>query len=146
MIRLIAHRGNYKGKNLFEENKPDYILKAIEKGYDVELDIWNIDNKLYLGHDAPVHEIEVNFLVAQKDKFWCHAKNLEVVAVLKNLDVNWFWHESDKITLTSKGNIWPYIDIFLDGAVVNQPTKQSKYWTEKLYLTMNFYGICSDEF
>jgi len=47
---LISHRGNIDGKTLLE-NQPSYIDDAIDLGYDVEIDIWYIGDKLYLGHD-----------------------------------------------------------------------------------------------
>ena len=36
---LIAHRGNINGPDKAKENHPDYINKAIEAGYNVEIDI-----------------------------------------------------------------------------------------------------------
>ena len=36
---LIAHRGNVSGPNPEMENNPLYIDRALEKGYDVEIDI-----------------------------------------------------------------------------------------------------------
>ena len=38
-MKLIAHRGNIHGENPSEENKPEYIDAAIDKGYDVEIDV-----------------------------------------------------------------------------------------------------------
>ena len=37
---LISHRGNIEGKQPKLENKPEYISKALELGYNVEIDIW----------------------------------------------------------------------------------------------------------
>ena len=37
-----------------------------------------------------------------------HTKNLECFYELTNFDVNFFWHEEDKIVLTSKGFLWNY--------------------------------------
>jgi hypothetical protein len=45
---LIAHRGNLNGPNKESENMPDYINIAIEKGFYVEIDVWLINNKLFL--------------------------------------------------------------------------------------------------
>ena len=50
---LISHRGNISGIDKQSENKPDYILNALNIGYDVEIDIWHYKNELYLGHDEP---------------------------------------------------------------------------------------------
>jgi len=38
-MKLISHRGNLFGPNPTNENNPDYILNAIELGYDVEIDV-----------------------------------------------------------------------------------------------------------
>ena len=111
---LIAHRGNYRGKNISRENHPDYIQEAIKKGYDVELDVWNIDGSYYLGHDEPHILIKNNFI--ENKKMWCHAKNIQALhSMLTTSNVHCFWHEDDKVTLTSKGFIWKYPEVYLKG-------------------------------
>ena len=47
-MKLISHRGNINGPNKTEENSPEHILNAINNGYDVEIDVWFIDDKWYL--------------------------------------------------------------------------------------------------
>ena len=37
---LIAHRGNTRGPKPEKENQPEYILQAIQEGFDVEIDVW----------------------------------------------------------------------------------------------------------
>jgi hypothetical protein len=106
---LISHRGNLNGPQPNKENSPDYINKAIESGYNVEIDIWFINNKWYLGHDNPTYEIKYNFLF--DSQFWLHAKNGEAFDKLlrdKNYDFNVFWHTTEDWVLTSKGYIWTY--------------------------------------
>jgi hypothetical protein len=108
-MKYIAHRGNLYGPNPEKENHPDYINEAIKLGYDVEIDVWFIDNKWYLGHDNPIYEIKYNFLF--DSRFWLHAKNGEVFDKLikdKNYDFNVFWHTTEDWILTSKGFIWTY--------------------------------------
>ena len=73
---LIAHRGNTEGENKEEENKEEYILKALSQGYDVEIDVWVIKTfspyyKIFLGHDNPKYEIKLDFLLEHKEKLWC---------------------------------------------------------------------------
>ena len=53
----IAHRGNINGKFESYENEPNYIDRAIELGYDVEIDLWWVDGRTYLGHDEPQYEV-----------------------------------------------------------------------------------------
>jgi hypothetical protein len=108
-MKLIAHRGNINGPNLEKENHPDYINKAIESGYDVEIDVWLINNKWYLGHNSPEYEIKYNFLF--DSRFWLHAKNGEAFDKLlndKNYNFNVFWHTTEDWVLTSKKYIWTY--------------------------------------
>lgn len=131
---FIAHRGNTNGKSK-DENKPFYIKKAIEKGFDVEIDIWVLGEKIYLGHDKPETEIEISFLEEYKDKLWCHSKNKEALELLyKNF--NTFWHQNDNYTITSKNFIWAY---------PNQKTS-GIYVMPELHNTpiQKCQGICSD--
>jgi len=62
----IAHRGNTQGPNPDKENHPDYLRDAVRKGYDVELDVWLINGKYILGHDAPQYEVPDYFLENNK--------------------------------------------------------------------------------
>jgi len=59
---LISHRGNINGRIRDKENHPDYIQQAIDLNYYVEIDVWLVDNKLYLGHDGPQYPIKEEFL------------------------------------------------------------------------------------
>ena len=104
---LIAHRGNITGKNPEKENEPSYILDAINKGFDVEIDVWYVNNTFFLGHDKSQYEIDVEFLF--NDKIWCHAKNIDALyEMIKYSDIHCFWHQTDDVTLTSKGYLWTF--------------------------------------
>ena len=138
-MKIISHRGNLNGRIPFEENRPEYILSAIRSGYDTEIDLWRIRGKLFLGHDQPNHLIDLKFLIKYQSKIWIHCKNLAALSYLncmKNKILNYFWHENDTYTLTSKGYIWTYPNkttdknciIVLNGT--NHPPK--------------CFGICSD--
>ena len=65
-MRLISHRGNTSGPNPSRENHPDYIHEAIDKGFEVEVDVWRLGDKWFLGHDKPQYEIEEQFLLQDK--------------------------------------------------------------------------------
>lgn len=43
----IAHRGNINGKLPEMENSPNYVMAAIEKGYDCEIDLWCLEKKVF---------------------------------------------------------------------------------------------------
>lgn len=106
---FIAHRGNLNGPSE-KENSPDYIYSALYNGFHVEVDVWVIDQELYLGHDSPEYKIDRSFLQKIKDKLFIHCKNMESLSyfIEINDDFNFFWHEEDDYTLTSKGQAWAY--------------------------------------
>lgn len=105
-MRIIAHRGNINGPNPELENNPTHILNALNMGFDVEVDVWVENDKLYFGHDKPQYKVENIFLKSKN--FWYHAKNKEALEYLTNTDLNYFWHEKDQYTLTSKCIAWCY--------------------------------------
>jgi len=104
----ISHRGNINGSNPLEENKPNYIDKTLNMEYDVEIDLWFIENKLYFGHDKPTYLIKDSWIKARNEKLWIHCKNTNCLNYLQSTDLNYFWHEKDTVTLTSKKYIWAY--------------------------------------
>jgi hypothetical protein len=108
MIYLISHRGNINGRIEEAENRPDYIDDAIRLGYDVEIDIWVKNDILYLGHDVPQYEIPLEWLLHRKGRLWVHCKNVDAMEYIYDTDLNYFWHDTDTMTLTSKGHIWAY--------------------------------------
>jgi len=120
MIQTIAHRGNTKGKTE-HENRPVYLSNAA-KDHFVEVDVWYVKDKIFLGHDEPTYEVAIDFL--KNEKFFCHAKNIEALhRMLEEPDIHCFWHENDLVTLTSKGYVWKYPEVYFQG----------KLW-----------GVCSD--
>jgi len=105
---LISHRGNIDEKIVERENHPDYIDTAINLGYDVEIDMWWVDGKTYLGHDVPQYEVNDEWLTKRINKLWVHCKNIELLNWIRSTTLHYFWHEEDTLTLTSKNQIWAY--------------------------------------
>jgi hypothetical protein len=106
-MKIIAHRGLLKGPNKNLENQPHQIQTVLDRGYDCEIDLWVFDDRLYLGHDGPQFNITEQFL--KQPGLWIHCKNLSALAYCQNdIKLNYFWHENDAYTLTSKGFIWAY--------------------------------------
>lgn len=105
----IAHRGNLHGPS-HKENSPDHLVRAILLGFDVEADVWLIDDGLFLGHDEPTYRLPKLFTEDLSQRFWFHCKNIEALNYFSlNLkDLKYFWHESDKYTMVSNGVIWTY--------------------------------------
>lgn len=130
---LISHRGNLNGPNKQLENNPNHILDVLKK-YNVEIDLWYKNEKLYLGHDEPTYEINFNFFT---NDMWIHCKNFEAVEYMQKTKLNWFWHENDKITVTSNGYIWCFPKVYINNAI----TVELNY---NKNLPKNLLGICTD--
>jgi hypothetical protein len=131
---IIAHRGNVDGPRPETENKEVTIIAAINEGFDCEIDVWKIDDRLWLGHDGPETETTVRFLETYRSSLWIHCKNLAALIFLKD-SFNCFFHDKDTYTLTSKGFIWGNI---------GSPT------TDKVICVMppgeigECFGVCTD--
>jgi len=140
-MKYIAHRGLFNGPDKDLENRPEQIKAALKAGYDCEIDLWVINAELWLGHDAPTYPIHEDFL--KPYGLWIHAKNLGAFRWLTETDLNYFWHEEDKFTLTSHRFIWTYPG--------NDLTQRSimvmpEYVDKTLSNTkgVQCFGICSD--
>jgi hypothetical protein len=140
-IKLISHRGNIAGPNPERENSPEYLMEAINLGLDVEVDIWVVENKIYLGHDKPDYLVDLDFLHLIKDKAWYHCKNVEALIMFSESEVffRYFWHQNDDYTITSTGHIWTYPGkgISKHSIIVNL-NEQYSYENEELF------GACVD--
>lgn len=140
---IISHRGNLRGPDASNENRPSIIERVLsETKFHVEIDVWYTENKeLFLGHDEPKYRVEASFL--DNERLWCHAKNLnalEFLIINKN-NKKYFWHENDKYTLTSNKIIWtfPLEKTTKNSIIVCNTLKETqKYFKE------NVFGLCSD--
>ena len=140
-MKFIAHRGLVMGPGKEYENKPAQIETALAMGFDAEIDLRVIDGELWLGHDDPQYKIDQEFL--EQSGLWIHAKNLEALHYLTSTDLNYFWHQEDDYTLTSKGFIWAFPGRpTTDRSIVLMPE-----WTDPSFFSLKdakCFGICSD--
>lgn len=140
---IISHRGNLRGPDPSNENRPNIIEKVLsETNFHVEIDVWCVENKeLFLGHDKPQYKIEASFL--DNNRLWCHAKNLNALEflILNKNNEKYFWHENDKYTLTSNKIIWtfPLQEITKNSIIVCNTLKETQEYYKK-----NIFGLCSD--
>jgi hypothetical protein len=132
----ISHRGNLNGPDKERENSPSYIMEALDRGFHVEVDVWFVNGEFWLGHDEPQYKTDYKLLV--NEKLWCHAKNLSAILEMKKYVIHYFWHENDRISLTSKNYVWAYPG--------NQPIIGSIAVLPELYNDdiSQCKGICSD--
>jgi hypothetical protein len=135
-MKIIAHRGNTSGPNK-DENHPTHLEKALLKGYDIEVDVWVIENKIFLGHDEPKYNVSFNNLFEIKDNLWIHCKNLTALNFFNKKDFIFFWHENDRFTLTSNGFIWTYPNEELSKKSIIVDLMGNNVYND-------VYGVCTD--
>ncbi len=136
-MHYISHRGNLDGPNPKFENSKNYIEKAIQSGFEVEIDVWFIKNQFFLGHDEPKDEVDKKFLL--NNKLWCHAKNLKAFENLLMIKAHCFWHQEDDFVLTNRGYIWTYPGKEIgSNSIIVMPENIEKFNYP------NCSGICSD--
>jgi len=136
---LISHRGNLKGSDKKRENHPSCIDEVLHQGYDCEVDIRINDGIVHLGHDNPVYPVGIRWLIERKENLWIHCKDHESMELMQNHpELNYFWHDKDDMTLTSKGYVWVYPG--------KQPVKNSIAVLPEVNKDDVFgcAGICSD--
>ena len=147
---FISHRGNLTGKNSERENSPDYIDEAINSGFDVEVDLWVVNDKLFLGHCDPTYEIPVQFLIDRYRKLWIHCKDIDTLVWMVNYhskrhaagwprSLNYFYYQNDPVSLTSLNDVWVHPnEEILEGGIVCLPNDKNLKELSKCS------GICSD--
>lgn len=142
MTVFIAHRGNWQGAEPDYENRLDYLREAYQAGYAVECDLQVYNDVLYFGHDEPQDQVDWSFI--GRPYVFCHAKTIETMQVLMNGGVHCFWHEEDKMTLTSMGFMWCYPGVY--------PVNHRAIWLDlqgaetPIIPDGEIFGVCGDDF
>lgn len=165
-MKIISHRGNLKGIDPFKENDPnhlDYVLNS-RPTFLIEVDVWGDSrtNSLSMGHDEPVHHVDPIWVAKHRNRLILHCKNREAMEIVSELNgttnaIEYFYHQNDEYTITSKQNIWVHPravpaknsywvindDIFngdrdwlydwiMKSAVMGICTDYPEYWAERL--------------
>jgi hypothetical protein len=139
MKQFIAHRGNLTGRQPAEENRLEYLLHAYNECGAIECDIRTHDGKLYYGHDEPIELVDTNLILQYQ--WYCHAKDLDSLCTLLAMGAHVFWHQQDTITLTSKGYIWCYPDVYLIDPMAIWLDFENKFDDMNM---VGGFGLCSD--
>ncbi len=143
-MNFISHRGNLTGKG-DRENHPDQIKLCVDQGYEVEIDVWAINDKFFLGHDSAQYPIDFMFL-CNIPGLWIHCKNVEALRICKlpYYNLNCFSIDKDDFALTSRGNIWlsPTYQEFYKQSICVMP--EDTRWHFSKEQLADFDGICSD--
>lgn len=108
-MKLIAHRGNYRGPNPERENEPGYVFETLTNTpYYVEVDLRLVNGALHSGHDAPQYVFPTELLA--HPRLYVHAKDIRTLWYMRvnHPEVHTFFHDSDDVVLTSQGELWTY--------------------------------------
>jgi hypothetical protein len=146
---LISHRGNINGPIPKKENKPSYIQTALDKGFDVEIDVWYQLNQWWLGHNEPQYKITYKWIFQRYTKLWIHCKELSALHKLTRRDgghiyskyFNYFWHQNDDYAITNGGFIWTFPRKPLSEISICVLPELCTWTPSEL---SKCYGICSD--
>ena len=142
-MKLISNKGNIRGVISEYENTPAYIENAINGGFDVKIELTMFDGKLHIGSESNKHKLDIDWLEKYHSRLWLECKDIEIIEKFNHIDnrgayLNYFWHESDSLILTSRGYILSYGGGMVKGCIMMQP--EIKDDTIKLC-----YGVCSDK-
>jgi len=143
-MKIISHRGYLDGENEIQENNPIYIDECLSNGFDVEVDLRLNSNKFYLGHDIEKYIISIDWILERKEFLWVHCKDIYSIQYLieSELDINYFWHENDLFTITSKNYLWAYPNKKVYQKAVN--VLPEKNWGFKKIVEEQIFAICTD--
>jgi len=72
----ISYQGIYDGKDYEDANTPSQISKAQQRGFSCLIDVWRVDNKLYVGNGQPLIEVTEKYI--QGNRFWINAVNTDM--------------------------------------------------------------------
>lgn len=72
----ISYQGIYDGQNYEDANTPKQINKALGKGFSCLIDVWRVDDKLYVGTNGPTIEVPAKYI--QGPRFWINAVNTDM--------------------------------------------------------------------
>lgn len=138
---IVAHRGLTEGPCEKTENSPEIINNAINQGFDVEVDIWYIDGDFFFGHDNPQYDAnEYMKNIKNPEKYWFHAKNVEAVSKLIDINLRVFYHTDEEIVMTSKQELWSVCGKKHQNSMLVLP-EVSGIGVEK---NDNILGVCTD--
>ena len=143
----ISYRGIYDGDNYQYANTPNQIGKAFGMGFSVMVDVWRVDDKLYLGNDQPLTEVTEKYL--QGNRWYINARNPAAQTWLSSQSLklypNWFYFPSmpppPYVTASNGKLITPGTVPINNSSVIFLPEIDDKacFSTVKL----KCFGICS---
>ncbi len=142
----IAYRGLFEGVNPQTEDTPDQIGKAFNAGFSVMVDVWRVNDLLYLGADQPLIEVTEKYL--QGPRFWINCRNQDmqdwIVTQPTKKYPHYFWNidPNTPYDTTSDGYLWTYqvqpvnnLSIMVLPEIADRGLLSTVHW--------KCYGVCT---
>ena len=142
---FIAHRGNTRGPQPTFENKIDYLRHAYhDLNHGIETDVFAHKDKLYLGHDEPDTPVTTEIAeFLKRAGVFVHAKNIQCIPRLISMDCNVFFHKTDDVVFTSKGNIWCFPGVYVND--IKKAIWLDLHWQPLKRKRFNCFAVCGDD-
>jgi hypothetical protein len=148
-MKLIAHRGNIDGPNSAYENSVDYLWFALTNGFDVEVDVWHVDDQIWLGHDSPTYKLGHSAFMSLLSHrgVWWHAKDYNTLNYMLShgRQIKVFAHEGDRYGLVNGGYIWT-ADTSMQLDQYNRTVWILPTLPPDFVVNECVYGLCTDDF
>lgn len=142
-MKFISHRGNINKNDNYDSQLKRVWDLMTKTSYDVEIDVrkTKYTNIIGLGHDKSQEFIAFHLLNIWKNRLWIHAKDIATFNFMMKHNFNTFIHDFDDCALTTKGYLWIYPGVTIEGdksiAVLPEEIKPKNL--EKAY------AICTDD-
>ena len=141
-MRLISYRGNKQGPNPELENTMGYVQETINRGLDVMVDLWLIDNKIYMGPEESKEPIDFDWLERFSSRLWLNCRDHELLSRFLDLDpigkyLHYFYLGSAETTLTSRNYLLATEDFKTKNCIVFLPDINNNI--------TDVYGICTND-
>ena len=143
---IIAHRANISGPAPETENSPQAIREALDLNFHVEVDVWMVKNRVYLGHDAPKYHVDEPLALLKRPEVWAHAKNHAALVWCLGNGIRTFAHDADPYVFTSDGYIWCHLHLpppesgYTDRHIV---VRNAEHYVSPVVLRLAG-GVCTD--
>lgn len=142
----IAYRGLFEGENQQTEDTPDQIGKAANAGFPSMVDVWRVDNKLYLGATQPLIEVTEKYL--QGPYFWINCQNIDMYNWIQTQPIKkypyYFYSPDTNVpsVTTSNGYLWTYQTTPINNlSIMVLPEIADRGLFSTVHLRC--YGVCS---
>jgi hypothetical protein len=144
----ISYQGIFDSQNFEDANTPNQIRKAFNAGYSCMVDVWRVDNRIYLGSYAPTTEVTEKYI--QGNRFWLNARNVDMqdwlTAQPNRLYPNYFWFTTPNpppayVTASNGKLITPGTVPINNNSVIFLPEIDDRSLFSTVHLRC--YGVCS---